>query len=318
MTIRFIRFSFREGAREAASRGDQLGLLRDDDSVVDLTSVIKAGKLPEVAWEEDSQATLVTILRLGSALASPLMEAAESPSQVIRRSEIHLQVPIQPPIIVATGWNFARHVEESSRLVNAKIPPTPTGFVKLGCGLVPSDAAVIRPRRVHELDYEIELAAVLSVRVHHANQLQAEAAIGGYTLMNDVSARDVQEPEMKAGLLLAGKNFPTFAPLGPSIVPAWDFKIAASHLTTHINGELRQDAMALDATHSLLDLVVYWSSIFPLEAGSVLTLGSPPGVAYGGHGVYLKPGDKMVLTETHIGKLQNWIVEDDSLLPVES
>jgi len=310
MTIRFIRFSAPGVKGRPAISGDRLGLLREDDAVVDLTEMIKAGSLPQVAWEGDSQATLIKILSLGSTMADPLRAVFESQTPIGPRSDVHLAVPIEPPLIVATGWNFARHVDESSSLVNAVIPPTPTGFVKLGSGLVPTDAPVIRPQRVRELDYEVELAAVVAVPVHHADRKSVERAIGGYTLMNDVSARDVQEPEMKAGLLLAGKNFPTFAPLGPSIVPSWDFDLTTSRLTTHINGLLQQDVMAAEATHSLIDLVLYWSSIFPLPAGSVVTLGSPPGVAYGGHGVYLKPGDDMVLSETHIGTLRNWIEQE--------
>jgi 2-keto-4-pentenoate hydratase/2-oxohepta-3-ene-1,7-dioic acid hydratase in catechol pathway len=303
MTIRFIRFSSQDA-------GDQLGLLRDDEAVVNLSPLIKAGALPQVAWEHDSQATLITMLELGSILADPLRSIAESEIPIGQRSDVQLAVPVQPPLIIATGWNFADHVHESSSLVNAVIPATPTGFVKLNSALVATDAPVIRPDRVKELDYEIELAVVLSKSVYRPDREQAESAIGGFTLMNDVSARDVQEPEMKAGLLLAGKNFPTFAPLGPSIVPSWDFDVSASRLVTRINDHIQQDVMAVKATHSLVDLVVYWSSVFPLPAGSVVTLGSPPGVAYGGHGVYLKPGDVMELTEPHIGTLRNWIEQD--------
>lgn len=310
MPIRLVRYRWRQ---DHAERGlaARVGLQRDDGAVVDLVGAWAAAGHSQKPWGPDQQDPLLATLAAGIALAVTLRALRDDPpTDCVRGADaVQLTAPVIPATVVATGWNFPAHVEEARDRVGAVVPSTPTGFLKLPCTIVGPEDEVIRPGGEERLDYEVELAAVLCRRTFRVDRTSAEAAIGGYTLMNDVSARGVQEPEMKAGLLLAGKNFPTFGPFGPAIVPAWDFDMEAARLLARVNGEARQDAFATTATRDLTELIAYWTTIFPLAAGDVVTLGSPPGVAYGGSEAYLRPGDVIELEEAQIGVLRNRVVE---------
>jgi 2-keto-4-pentenoate hydratase/2-oxohepta-3-ene-1,7-dioic acid hydratase in catechol pathway len=299
--IRLVRY--RAGRQDGAAR---VGLLCAD-GVADLADAWSASAGDGAPWGDGD--ALVGALAAGPSIADALRTIVRDPGPaVLPLADVRLIAPVAPRTIVATGWNFPAHVDEAKDKVGGEMAHVPTGFAKLPSAIVGPDDEVVHPPDETRLDYEVELAAVLCRPVYAPDRAEAEEAIGGYTLMNDVSARDRQLAEMRAGLLLAGKNFPTFAPFGPAIVPRWDFDYAGAQLRLRVNGELRQDAAVASASRDLPTLVAYWAGVFPLRAGDVVTIGSPAGVALGGSEQYLDPGDVIEAEEAQIGVLRNRVV----------
>lgn len=232
-------------------------------------------------------------------------------------SDVRWLTPVPARFCLAAGRNFRDHLEESKRgsAERAKTLHTefPTGFVKLPQALVPHRAEVRRPPDVVELDYEIELAAVLGKSVERVCEREAAAAIFGYTIMNDLSAREWQFREMDNRLLLVGKNFPGFGPLGPCILTADEVPDPSTfRLELSVNGELRQSGSCASMIFSVAELIAFWSRV-GLAPGDVISTGTPEGVAVhrkpDKFAFYLKPGDVIEASVDRIGTLETRIVD---------
>ncbi|CAN5339552.1 fumarylacetoacetate hydrolase family protein [soil metagenome] len=225
--------------------------------------------------------------------------------------------PVEPRSCFAAGRNFDKHRAESIAgnpgIVGANFHVEfPTGFIKLGRVRVPHRTEVARPAGVMLFDYEIEPAVVLSERLHDADRATAARAIFGYTIFNDLSAREWQLAEMKNQLLMLGKNFPGFGPIGPYVVTADEIPDARRlALRLDVNGGVRQESLCDDMIFCFDELVSFWSRM-GLEPGDVVTGGTPEGVALRRKPdpapFYLKPGDVVHATIDQIGTLETTIV----------
>ncbi len=145
--------------------------------------------------------------RRRSAPASPRRRA-------IALADVRLEAPIRPGKVLCSGINYKGHAEENP---NAKMPTEPFFFAKLPTSVVGPDAPVVKPARTEQMDYEVEFSAVIGKRCTRPSEAEVMPAIFGYTLLNDISARDVQ---FKDNQITIGKNFAGFAPIGPCIVTA--------------------------------------------------------------------------------------------------
>jgi len=223
-------------------------------------------------------------------------------------ARVHLTTPItRPGKIICPGMNFRKHLEET-RGRDAKNPEFPLGFFKTaGCVTGPG-APIAIPPWTQKLDYEVELAVVIGVGGTNIPREQALAHAAGYTIMNDVSARDVQLFEMKNGFLAMGKNFPGSCPMGPYLLTADELPDPHTlRMELRVNGELRQEGHSSDLIYDFADLIAYWSRI-GLEPGDVIASGTPSGVALGKEpdtSWYLKPGDVMEASIERLGTLRN-------------
>ncbi|MBS1799441.1 MAG: fumarylacetoacetate hydrolase family protein [Acidobacteria bacterium] len=213
---------------------------------------------------------------------------------------VKLLAPIRPPRIFCIGLNYARHAAESKMAVQK----VPTVFMKLTSSVAGPNVPVILPKISTQPDYEAEFAAVIGRPGYQVPASEWKKYIFGYTIVNDVSARDIQ---LATSQWTLGKSFPTFTPLGPSIVSADE--VADPHalgISLTINGETLQSSNTSDLIFKLPELIEHISHLTPLEAGDVISTGTPEGVGLGRTPQrWLKPNEEMVVTIEKLGSLRN-------------
>lgn len=237
---------------------------------------------------------VLTFIASGS--QSPAVE-----SEVFALNEVTLLAPLpRPPRIFGVGLNYLEHAAESKMVVQS----VPTVFMKLSSSVVGPDADVLLTPLATQPDYEVELGVVIGRPGYRIAAEDWERYVFGYTIVNDISARGVQLATTQWTL---GKSFPTFTPMGPSIVTrdevpdphALDIKLTLS-------GEVMQSANTRDLIFRIPELIAYISSILPLEAGDVISTGTPPGVGLGRTPQrWLQPEEQMVLEIERLGTLRN-------------
>lgn len=222
--------------------------------------------------------------------------------------EVRLTAPIaRPRKIFAAGKNYLDHVAEGG---GGEVQPFPRGFVKTSCSVIGPDEPVRLPHVTSELDYEVELAVVIGKRGRYISAADAYDHVAGYTIINDISARDIQLAEARYGNHMIGKNLDDLAPMGPWIVLKDDVADPMDlELRMTVNGEERQHAHTGSMIHGIPALIERWSWQ-TLEPGDVIATGTPAGVALGGKFPYLKVGDVMVASIEGIGELRNEIVAE--------
>ena len=205
----------------------------------------------------------------------------------------------RPGKIVCIGLNYRAHAEEQG----AEPPETPTFFAKFRNALAPPGATVPLPPWSSRVDYEAEVAFVVKDRCKDVPEGEAMEHIAGYTLLNDLSARDYQ---FKTPQWMPGKTFDGAAPCGPALVTPDD---AGPHdaieIELTLNGELMQSGSTADLVHSVPALVAYLSKLMTLEPGDIVSTGTPAGVgSLRDPRVWLKPGDEVVISSPQLGVLE--------------
>ena len=216
-------------------------------------------------------------------------------------TDVQLLAPIQrPPRIFGIGLNYREHAAESKMAVQA----VPTVFMKLSSSVVGPDADVILAPEAGQPDYEGELGVIIGRGGYRIQAADWEQHVFGYSIINDISAREVQLATTQWTL---GKSFPTFTPFGPSIVTrdeVPDPHNLAIRLT--LAGEVMQDSNTSYLIFRIPELIAYISAITPLEVGDLISTGTPPGVGLGRSPQrWIKPGEEMVLEVERLGVLRN-------------
>jgi 2-keto-4-pentenoate hydratase/2-oxohepta-3-ene-1,7-dioic acid hydratase in catechol pathway len=218
-------------------------------------------------------------------------------------------VRLGPPVgnvknFIAVGLNYEDHAKETG----APIPKEPILFNKLpNCIVGPNDEVMV-PKGSIKLDYEIEIAFVLGKRARYVAEKDALSYIAGYTICNDVSERHFQAE--RGGQWMKGKCAETFGPLGPWLVTTDEIPDPqALSMSLDVNGERRQTGSTRTMIFSIVHQLSYISQFMVLEAGDVVTTGTPPGVALGMKPpIWLKPGDVMTLKIEGLGEQTQKIV----------
>ncbi len=288
-------------------RRGRFGALLADQSVVDLQAAGRAvqQRLPRdlMACIRSGTSALEAVRRVLSAVETDHTHNKELAEAIYAREQVRFLPPIIPGKIMAVGLNYADHAAE----VGSEERPRPAGFVKLTSCIIGNESPIRKPTWTKTLDYENELAVVIGRACANIPAESAYQYIFGYTIMNDVSAREVQRQERQIGNIMIGKNFPTSAPLGPWIVT--HDEIPDPHnlrLITRVNGEIRQNANTKQQIHEIKQQMA-WYSHAGFEPGDIVSTGTPSGVA-AGHGDdswYLKPGDEVSCEIEGIGSLIN-------------
>jgi len=216
-------------------------------------------------------------------------------------SQARLLHPVQPEKIVAIGLNYRDHAAESE----LEVPDTPVVFAKWPSALIGPDETIVVPREETRPDWEGEVAIVLGSRLYRADEAQARAAVGGISIMHDVSGRRAQlETPLRQFTL--GKSFDTFAPMGPCIAGADGVDLAAIGVETRVSGEVMQSSSTEHLIFSVVELLVYLSRGLTLEPGDVLATGTPAGVGDSRTPPrYLRDGDVVEITVGGVGTLRN-------------
>ena len=211
----------------------------------------------------------------------------------------------RPHQILCVGLNFAEHATESGMV----LPDEPLLFSKSPNTLVGPDDDVVVPRGSTKLDWEVELGVVVGRRCSYlASREEAEAAIAGYLVVNDVSERAFQLE--RGGQWLKGKSAPTFNPAGPWLVtPDEIADLAALGMRLDVNGERRQDGSTSTMVFDPAEIVRYVSQFLVLEPGDLINTGTPHGVGMGmSPPQYLRPGDVMELEIDGLGRQRQRVV----------
>lgn len=277
----------------------------------------EAARLAGVAMPEAFLEGGVAALVGNWAQAAPLVrQLAESPKLVEPALErialAELQAPYRPARIFCAASNFIEHANEMGTVLAAKAESRPYMFLKLQNAVIGPGEAVRKPPETRQLDWEVELGAVIGRRARRVGVAQALDYVAGYTVVNDVSARDlnVRSDYPFKFDWFQGKCHDTFAPLGPCIVPAWlipDPQALGMKLT--VNGETMQDDSTRHMIWSVREQIAYLSTIVTLEPGDVIATGTPTGVGMG-RGVFLKHGDIMEASIEGIGAIRNPVVDE--------
>ncbi|MHB8727121.1 MAG: fumarylacetoacetate hydrolase family protein [Casimicrobiaceae bacterium] len=209
------------------------------------------------------------------------------------------------------GKNYHQHAKEfsesgfdGSTAAAEVVPPVPSFFTKPPSTIVgPGQAVFSHPTATKEIDYEVELAVVIGKAGNRIQRKDAYRHVWGYTIINDVTARDLQK---LARQWFLGKSLDTFCPMGPWIVTADEINPENLRVRTWINGELRQDANTRDLIFDIPMLIETLSAGMELQPGDVIATGTPAGVGVGFRPPkFLKPGDVMRLSIDGIGELIN-------------
>jgi 2-keto-4-pentenoate hydratase/2-oxohepta-3-ene-1,7-dioic acid hydratase in catechol pathway len=235
----------------------------------------------------------------------------KNPKGVLNLDKVTVLPPISHPTkIICMGGNFSDHLQEGS----TSLPPFPISFLKSPTSLVGHRASVFYPRRVKLLDYEVELAAVIGKKCKDVSRKNALDHVAGFSVFNDISARDIQFAEMKRGFCNLGKNFASFAPMGPFLVtPDQAGNPDNLGMELRVNGQTRQFSSTKNMVFKIRQLVEFFSSM-TLEPGDIITSGTPSGVA-----IYrkpdktpflLQPGDMIESKIENLGRLQNTVVAE--------
>jgi 2-keto-4-pentenoate hydratase/2-oxohepta-3-ene-1,7-dioic acid hydratase in catechol pathway len=239
-------------------------------------------------------ADLVTALREGRRLAAA--EGAR-PARGVR-----LTAPLaRPGKIICAGVNYASHQQENPAAV---LPDEPFFFAKLPSAIIGPDEPIVIPELSTQLDYEVELAAVIGRPIRNVSPEEALAAVFGYTIINDVSARDIQ---FKDNQIMLGKGLDTFCPIGPVVVTADEIPDPQDLIvSSYVNGQRRQHESTAGMVFPVADLLSRLSRHITLEPGDVVTTGTPAGVGcFMQPPGLLRPGDLVEVEVTGIGKLSN-------------
>lgn len=228
------------------------------------------------------------------------------PEALLPLGSVTLLAPIpRPPKFICVGLNYRDHAIESG----LPIPEIPVIFSKFSSSVIGPGAPIVLPKNSTKPDYEAELAVVIGKPGRHIPADKWIEHVAGYTIVNDVSARDFQ---MATSQWLMGKTFDTFAPMGPYLVTAdeiVDPHSLAIGLT--INGEVLQNSNTRELIFRLPELIAHLSSVFTLESGDVISTGTPPGVGFARKPPrFLRPGDDVVVHIEGLGELRNPVVAE--------
>jgi len=252
--------------------------------------------------------SLRRILASGPLALGVAQEAARLPAaKKYNLADVKLLPPIPDPHkIVCLGLNYADHAKEGG----VPVPKDPVLFSKYATALIGHGDAIVLPPVSQEVDYEAELVIVVGKRGRHLTADQAMDYVAGYTIGQDVSARDWQLKK-DGKQWMVGKTFDTFAPTGPVLVTADE--VPNPHnlgIRLRLNGETMQNSNTNQMIFSVAAILAYLSQVFTLEPGDLVFTGTPPGVGFARKPpVYLQAGDVVEVEIDGLGVLRNPVIQ---------
>ena len=284
--MRLVSFSLPDGRIRP-------GLVAGDE-VVDLSD--PASGVPQ---------TMIELLGLGRPGLERAGAAAAGNARRYALGDVRRHAPVpDPPAILAIGMNYRAHVAEMGR----EPPEWQYWFNKQRTAIAGPGDRIVLPAVSDMVDYEGELAMVIGRRCQHVPAARAPEVVAGYTIINDVSARDWQ---WRSPTFTMGKSFDTHAPCGPELVTGDELgDPGALAIRTWVNDELRQDSTTADLIFGCAAMIEYLTTAFPLEPGTIIATGTPAGVGAGMDPPrFLAGGDTVRIAVEGIGELTNPVVQ---------
>ncbi len=239
------------------------------------------GKKPKYGWLLDDKVGEIG----GNIFGRYQRKEAETPL-----ADVKLLAPSEPTKILCVGRNYVEHAKE----LGNEVPKIPLIFMKPPSSVISNGETIILPPQSAQVEHEAELVVVIGKRGRHITTENAKKHILGYTIGNDVTARDLQKSD---GQWTRAKGFDTFCPFGPWIDT--DFDPADSVVTCRVNGQMRQMASTRDMVFNVGVLISYISSVMTLESGDLIFTGTPSGVGQ------LKDGDEVSVEIEGLGEIKN-------------
>jgi 2-keto-4-pentenoate hydratase/2-oxohepta-3-ene-1,7-dioic acid hydratase in catechol pathway len=287
--MKLVTFANGDGPRLGAVRGDE---------VIDLAGA-SAGKLPS---------DMIAFLEQGDAALKLARQIASGTAPGLPMTDVTLLAPVpRPSKVVAIGQNYMDHCREQG----VEPPEWPVIFTKFTTAVI-GPGAEIRwdPALTSMVDYEVELAVVIGRCARRVSANEALAYVAGYTVCNDVSARNLQFGD---GQWVRGKSLDTFCPLGPWLVTRDEIPDPQNlAVRTTLNGQVVQDSNTKEMIFGVRELIEFASRAFTMEPGDVIVTGTPPGVGvFRDPQLFLKEGDSITVEVAGIGQLTNRCVEEN-------
>jgi len=214
---------------------------------------------------------------------------------------MHFEISTYAPgKIICVGMNYKSHVKEQ----DGRFPSNPVLFCKASSSLIKNNEIIFKPIETVELDYEVELGVIIGKEMKNIAPEDIFDFIYGYTIVNDVTARDLQKKE---GQWFRAKSFDTFAPVGPCIIPKDKIRDPQNlNLKSYVNGGKKQDSNTSDMIFKIPQLISFMSKSMTLKPGDLISTGTPAGVAAFTEGTnFLKDGDEIICEIEGIGRLAN-------------
>ena len=239
------------------------------------------GKKPKYGWLLDDKVGEIG----GNIFGRYQRKEAETPL-----ADVRLLAPSEPTKILCVGRNYVEHAKE----LGNEVPKIPLIFMKPPSSVISNGDTIILPPQSAQVEHEGELVVVIGKRGRHITPENARKHILGYTIGNDVTARDLQKSD---GQWTRAKGFDTFCPFGPWIDT--EFDPADSVVTCRVNGQMRQMASTRDMVFNVGVLISYISSVMTLESGDLIFTGTPSGVGQ------LKDGDEVSVEIEGLGEIKN-------------
>ncbi|HVC85199.1 MAG TPA: fumarylacetoacetate hydrolase family protein [Solirubrobacteraceae bacterium] len=238
--------------------------------------------------------------------------AAAASSERVALADVRLCAPIVPKKFFHTSGNFREH-EEESKVVgwSHEIAPWIVFFQNVDAIIGPGDPIIYPEHLTNELDHELELAVIIGKPGRHFDAHEAASYIAGYTIFNDITARDIQRREMRSGVFSFCKAIDTFCPLGPWIVTPDE--VGDPHdlqMRLRVNGELRQESHSGNMSVTIAEIIAHYSAL-GYSAGDIISTGTVSGVAgfrENAAEMYLRPGDVVECEIEKIGTLSNPVI----------
>jgi 2-keto-4-pentenoate hydratase/2-oxohepta-3-ene-1,7-dioic acid hydratase in catechol pathway len=284
--MKFVTF---QGANAPAEAGVLIG-----DRVVGLTGAGFADILSVLASGPEGRAKIENFIYNPPADATfPL-------------ASVRLLAPVpRPPKLIGIGLNYRDHASEARQ----EIPKVPTIFAKFSNVVIGPEEPIVLPKISRKPDYEAEFMFVIGAGGRHIAAEDWQRHVFGYTVFNDVSARDFQSATSQ---WMIGKTFDTFAPMGPWLVSADEIPDPhALDISLRIGGEVLQHSNTRELIFKIPDLVAYLSSVVTLEPGDVVATGTPSGVGFARRPPrYLQPGDEVIVSIEGLGELRNPVIAE--------
>jgi 2-keto-4-pentenoate hydratase/2-oxohepta-3-ene-1,7-dioic acid hydratase in catechol pathway len=256
--------------------------------------------------------TMRELLALGPGALDRARAAGSGRAPRHARAEVTLHAPVpDPPAILAIGMNYRAHVAEMGR----EPPEWQYWFNKHRTSIAGPGNPIVLPKVSDAVDYEGELALVIGPHCQHVPAARALEVVAGYTVINDVSARDWQ---WRTPTFTMGKSFDSHAPCGPELVTGDELGDPGRlGIRTWVNGELRQDSSTADMIFGCAEMIEYLTTAFPLEPGTIIATGTPAGVGAGFHPPrFLAHGDVVRIEIEGVGALENPVVRGLDPRPV--
>ncbi len=275
--------------------------------------VVDAGEYTPLTGEaagEEGASSVRRLLQRGNAYLEEVFAWAERQfekgEKVLALDSLELGPPVpDPDKIICLGVNYRAHAEEAGM----KPPPVPVFFAKFPNSLTGPTSPIVLPGVSTHIDYEAELAVIIGTRCKSVSEEDALRYVAGYTIMNDVSARDLQ---MQTSQWTAGKALDTFAPMGPGIVPSFIITDPQTlTLTTRVNGQELQHDSTANMIFSVAKAIAFLSSLMTLEPGDIIATGTPSGVGFTRQPpIFLHEGDLVEIEIERIGAIRFPVVSN--------